>query len=90
MRVAVSLEGFNRREVSMGTTLSDTSREQPSENATTYASSRKSCPDTPCTKASGRKITTVVSVLATIAALTSAVPRTADSARLSSRSCWRR
>ena len=66
-----------RREASMGTTKSATTRDASREQTTASARSPKTCPATPSTKTMGRNTATVVRVLAMTAAPTSWVPRMA-------------
>jgi len=58
----------------MGTTVMATASEQRREKLTTMESCLNITPDIPCTKTKGRKTTTVVRVLAMIAAVTSPLP----------------
>jgi len=77
-------------DASMGTKVNATVREQINAKMITYASSLKRMPETPRTKINGRKITSVVIVLAMIADPTSRAPSTAASSGASPFSLRRR
>ena len=77
--VASSVDVCRSRAASMGTTVSAAARAHIREKLTTRASCLNMTPAMPRTKISGRKTTTVVRVLATIAPVTSSLPSTAAS-----------
>ena len=65
--------------LSMGTSVSDTTREARREKVTVRAMSLKSCPAIPSTKTMGKNTATVVNVEAVTAPATSVVPFMAES-----------
>ncbi len=71
------LGGLCRWADSIGTNVSATNSEQSSEKVTTYASCLNMTPTMPRMKIIGKKTTTVVSVPAMMAAVTSSAPSTA-------------